>query len=90
MDRSFKLCTAKSTSSRNNASSISLVNNPLPPISAKTRSRNLSPEVTIRFKTTFVSGESFLIWLLTHLDWVRARALALVPITMDLFFSFVI
>ena len=77
---SFMLWTARSTSLRSRASSISLTNKPLPPTMANGTSRILSPLVTIISNSTETPGCWASICFLTQVDWVVARRLPRVPI----------
>src|SRR3989454_1164147 len=78
---SFMLCTARSISPRNKASSISLMNSPLPPMVASGVSRILSPVVLIRLSDTARAGSSSRRRAYTHSACQRASLLPRVPIT---------
>jgi hypothetical protein len=77
------LCTARSISSRNRASSISFTKRPLPPMAAKGTSRILSPEVLMVRRVTDRSGATACRLAWTHSACQRASLLPRVPITSD-------
>ena len=84
VSRSFMECTARSTRPASSASSISLVNRPLPPMSASGLSSTLSP-VVLMATTSIASssanaGSAAASRSRTSCVWASARGLPRVPI----------